>query len=412
MEYLSLVECRRETITSSWFSPDILPEQYSQYFSIGFDPKEKLWAVLPDSYVGIVPFNIDYGIQIRPKSGLNNLTYMLYRSGLLSRSLETPFEQTVPYQIADDDIESFFEGLVNSFLESVDAIKRHGLIRQSELVSKKENVIRGKIEFREWLRDFPRTGGIPIPQAVFSPNIDNIANRVIKRCLLYLAGAQLKYVPQNQILDRLDYFGLLSNSKITSDELRDVENALEYGRFPAGRYYYLPALNLALLIFRGAGLSLGDDQDVVFKPILIDTANMFENYIRIICQDAVKSGDAHAENGRHRPLEFYKSETKNITVQPDIVVRKGGRTLFVADVKYKFEPTAQDHYQMWAYMEAYGVKLGGFISVSDDPRKSNLPLWYKRDDYSVFDFHFDCRNVRHSEQVLDKLFMTFLSFDS
>jgi 5-methylcytosine-specific restriction enzyme subunit McrC len=401
VEYIALRECQRAVVTADWFTPDILPARYRDYFAVEVDPFTHRWVLDTGAYVGIVPLTPDYGLQILPKSGLTNLTYMLYRSGLLNRSLETPFDQTVPYQVPEDDLESFFEGLIHSFLKALDIVKAWGLMRESVLVDQDSASIRGKINYLSWARNIPRTGGLPIPQRVFSPQIDNLPNRVLRRCLEYLALAPLKYVNRNEVLGRLEYFGQIPSPRVSAEELTELEHQLEVGRFPASRYYYLPALNLALLILRGAGLALGDDHDVTFKPILINTATMFEKYVRVICQEAVQSYDAHVEDGKQSPLPFYKESPAPVNVQPDILVRRGGRTLLVVDVKYKFAPTAQDHYQMWAYMHAHQVTRGGFVNVADmGIRDVKNPAWFRRDQYDVFEYAFDCRQIKTGEQAL------------
>jgi 5-methylcytosine-specific restriction endonuclease McrBC regulatory subunit McrC len=409
MEYLSITENRREIVTKEWFGPTLLPTGYNKYFTVEFDPGTQGWAIEAKAYVGIVPLTPEYGIQIRPKSGLKNLTYMLYKSGLLNRSLETPFDQTVPYQIPEDDLESFIEGLVKSFLQAVDTIKAWGLIREPALERRGEFAIRGKIDYPKWIRTLPHTMGIPVPQKIWTSHLNNLPNRTLRYCLDYLvsysAGASIDGSLRDEVLGRLDYFGRVSPVPPTNEELSDLEHQMEAGHFPASRYYYLPALNLALLILRGAGLALGDEEDVTFKPILIYTADMFEKYVRVICQEAVKDRDAHAEDGKTQPLPFYKRASTPITVKPDILIRRGGKTALVTDVKYKFGPTEQDHYQMWAYMHAYEVKRGGFVSLADmAARQVNLPRWFHRNDYSVFDFPFNCQQITESEREL-KQFM-------
>ena len=167
MEYFALRECQRVAVTVDWFTPEILPAGYRDYFAVEVDPFTRRWVIDTGAYVGIMPLTPDYGLQILPKSGLTNLTYMLYRSGLLNRSLETPFDQTVPYQVPEDDLESFFEGLIHSYLKALDVVKAWGLMRETVLMDQNTAAIRGKINYLSWARDIPRTGGVPIPHACF-----------------------------------------------------------------------------------------------------------------------------------------------------------------------------------------------------------------------------------------------------
>lgn len=409
MEFISLIEQKRTPIDQDWFDPELLPSYSKDYLSVGYDPESRQWVIEPEAYTGVIPINAEYGIQLFPKSGLRNLTYMLFRSGLLNRSLETPFEQTVPYHIPDDDLESFFEGLVDSFLKCLDEIKRLGLYRQTYQQDQVLYGIRGKIKFREWVGDYPHTFGIPIPQQVFTSEIDNFANRVLRWTLEYLLLAPLKYVSKSAVLDRVDYFGRVTVTPLSESDLEALDHLIEAGRLPSSRYYYVPALNLALMILRGAGLSLGEEQDVEFKPILIKTYEMFERYVRILCHETANRYSARAENGKQFPLKFYSSSGPNVQVEPDIVVRYGGTNLMVMDVKYKDRPKQQDHYQLWAYMQTYDVRQGGFISLQEpDDRQARGVTWYERDGRRVFDFPFDCRQIKESEGKLDELLASML----
>lgn len=407
MDCISVRECHHETITADWFDSSLLRSDHKNYFTIEVDAESHRFAIQTNSYVGIVPLSSDYGIRILPKSGLKNLTYMLHRSGLLNRSLETPFDENVPYEVPEDDLESFFEGLVRSFLKAVDRIKTFGLMRESVTREQDSYMVRGKIDYHRWARAFPHTGGIPIPQRVFNAEIDNLYNRVLKYCLEYLASfatmSALVGINRDEVLGRLDYFGHVPSSHISGDDLSSIEHDLESGRILASRYYYIPALNLALLILRGSGLALGDIEKVSYSPILINTNDMFEKYIRVICQEATREFDAHADDGKQHPISFYQESSEPIRVKPDILIRRGGSTLMTIDVKYKFKPTEQDHYQIWAYLHAHQVKRGGFVSVAEKEPESNATRWFKREQYAIFDRAFDCRKVIESEGMLKEL---------
>jgi 5-methylcytosine-specific restriction endonuclease McrBC regulatory subunit McrC len=409
MEFFSILEHHRSYISAEWFDPTIVPPYCKNYFGIEYDTQYKKWVIEANSYIGIIPLDKNYGIQILPKSGLRNLTYMLFRSGLLNRSLETPFDYTVPYQIPEDDLESFFEGLVKSFLKCLDQIKSLGLIREDDLLDRDSYVVKGKINYKKWINQITKSIELPIPQKLFSYDLDNSINRTLRWCLEYLIKSPLKYTSRKEVIDRADYFGKVSVVPISIDDTSKIVNQIESGNIPSNRYYYLPALNLALMILRGSGLMLGEKHDIEFKPMVINTYDMFERYIRILCQNTYNKISMRAENGKTIPINFYSSTESAIYVKPDIVVKFGGSNILIIDVKYKSYPTEQDHYQMWAYMRAYQVKLGGFISLVD-PFAVNVngSTWYKRDDSQIFNFSFDCKDIRISEQRLNLFLLDIL----
>lgn len=305
--------------------------------------------------------------------------------------------------VLEDSVDSFFEGLILSFLDSLDQIKRWGLLREDKPVQTELNAIKGQINLSAWTRRTSRYGVFmpPVPQTIYASEYDNIPNRVLKACLDYLLVNPLQHVHNHQVVSRLEYFNQVASQGVFRQEADKLEMQIERGRLPTNRAYYLPALNLALLIFRGAGLALDDPQDVVFKPIIVNTANMFERYIRAVYQEVATQFDAYAEDGRRVPVDFYNRAARPIRVQPDIVIKRGGRTLLVVDVKYKFEPTAQDHYQMWAYLHGHDVKRGGFVNVlRPNTVWSTNPKIYERNDYKISEFGFDSVKVHESESTL------------
>lgn len=407
MDYLTIVEGKRKLIDPAWLSPEALPANLDRYLKIEYDFENKGWTLEADTYIGSIPLSKEQGIQILPKSGLQNITYMLYRSGLLGRSLETPFDQTVPYQTPDDDLESFVEGLVASFLACLDEIKALGLIRESERRALRAYTIRGRLDTIKWSQEIVRTGGLPLPQLIMESSINNLPNRVLKWCLTYLTMTPLFHTDREEVLTRLDYFGGVDSNPVSIEEQAEIDQQIRYGRFPASRYYYLPALNLALLILQGSGLALGDQASVFFKPILINASHMFERYVRVLCAEAVRELDCQVEDGKQIPIAFYSNEKPStVWVKPDVIVKRGAHPLLVLDAKYKFSPTEQDHYQMWSYMDAFQVSTAGFVSIESETDSMNTktnPVWYRRGERAIFDYAFNCRNIRASEASLKYL---------
>ena len=235
MEFITITEHKRKIITEEWFDPRTLPPTVKDYLTIEYDPEYGQLAIDAHSYTGIIPIGSDHAIRILPKSGLKNLTYMLFRSGLLTRSLETPFDETVTYQIPDDDLESFFEGLVHSFLVSLDLIKSLGILRTTVKEEKNAYTIKGRVNFREWMQQYPTNFGIPIPQTTFSSNINNFANRILRWCLEYLLTSPLQHISKGEILDRIDYFGKIPVVQPTNEDLRALDYKIETSGFPSSR---------------------------------------------------------------------------------------------------------------------------------------------------------------------------------
>jgi len=395
MTRISVREAAINQIRLPTFSPSILPPGYEKYFAVGY--ADGFWTLDVESYAGLVPCGNGVVIQIEPKVATRNITYMLLKSGYLNHSLETPFESTVPYQIATDNIASFFEALVYSFLQQLDRIRALGLVRTERLLTS-IGTVKGKIDQSGYLRDYPKTWGVHVPRRHFEATTDNKFNQLLYHCLLYLLRNRLLIVPREAVLDRLAYLPSAYADRLTRDDVLDIRRALEHGDFPASRSYYLPALNLALLILANVGVEIGETEDVEFYPMLIPTARMFEGYIRNVCSEHFLKHGIIVVDGKKRPEPFFEKASKQLSLKPDLLFRKGGRHLTVVDVKYKFGPKSDDYYQMWAYLEGLGVERGSFVCVGS--RLSTEPDVAIRDNRVIYSYVFDTRSTLDSEKAM------------
>ena len=284
-------------------------------------------------------------------------------------------------------------------------VKSKGLIRCDEATFIESPSVRGKILSSRLPRSFPRSFGLKLPQRIKIRELDNPFNRVIIRCLKELAQSQLLLVELKDILMRLDYFGIASTGWADDKDLAFVEQALQRRKIPSSRLYYAHALNLALWILQSSGITVGKEQNVEFRPMLIDMASIFEKYLYSLCRFFVQGSDFLVNPGEEVSVQFYEDASwRRLYLFPDVVFRKGGSYCHILDSKYKGKTTAQDHYQMWAYLEAYDVDRGTFITLvnPDNPTPRGLRV-FKRGKRQIFEFRFDLSNIQQSEEELELL---------
>ena len=102
------------------------------------------------------------------------------------------------------------------------------------------------------------------------------------------------------------------------------------------------------------------DGFVRLDSLIIDVSAVFEAFLRRELTDRLSSRDYIVENGNKNPSQFFRDNSL-FTVHPDIIVRRDGVIVGLLDAKYKPNPKEQDRYEVLSFMDAMGVKIGGFI---------------------------------------------------
>ena len=374
--------------------PEILPDGYSRYFGLMIDEEGDL-AIDCHAYAGIIPCRNGIAIQIDPKVKVSDLTYLLLKSGELNRSLDTPFKETVAYQIAEKSVNSFFEALISSFLLQIDMIKRLGLLRNAEIKSCNVAQIKGKLNLSRFRTTYSRSLGLRIDCWLRDYVLNNSPNRLLAQCLKYLSRTNLIVTDRNEIVNRMQYFAMFDKTGLEPDDIYMVRELVEKRKIPSSRHYYIPALNLALLILQGAGITLGDEREVMFRPLIINTSKMFESYVRSLTREIFRGTQVSVLSGNEFSRFFYDEASNRLSLSPDIVLIEGANNLGLIDVKYKEAPTSSDHYQMWAYLRGYETDHGFFVSTTN-ANKSRFEV-FKKNGKTVHDFSFNLADIQNSE---------------
>jgi 5-methylcytosine-specific restriction endonuclease McrBC regulatory subunit McrC len=296
-------EAQSTPVETSDFHPNILLPGSERYITPIYQ-NGNYWLRV-GNYAGVIPAARGYIIQIRPKASISDLTYLLLQSGLLNHSLQTPFESTVPYQISGENLESFFEALIMAFLKQVDRIRALGLLRGEKRKTVVSSSLSGKMDVDGSLLIYPQSYGTKICQIITERPFSTPENRLLLYCLRYLLNVPLQVTSTNDIARRLAYFSPLKNEPLHPTDWHDVIRILEHGKIPAQRSYYIPALNLAMTILSGVGITIGEQADIEFKPLIINTADMFEKYVRNILRYQLRQTGVSVFDGRSQPREFY-----------------------------------------------------------------------------------------------------------
>lgn len=325
----------------------------------------------PQQFVGVVALPSSRRLTSRSRTSASSLMYMLSVAYRLSADRLPGFEE---FDQADD----IFELIVELFAELVQERLTEGLHRDYTEVEENLQVVRGRI-------DFPR----------------DITHNAILRHRVYCRYSELTWdIPENQILRHVCSMltgwpfrraGLrwklasldgvmdeVSRRTFTADDVR----ALVYHRMNEP---YRHAHQLCTLFLDAASLH-EIEGTTQFRSFLIDMNKVFEEFVTQSLLDRVRFPfNIVAQESRH-----HLGMGREVPLRPDLIVRREGRIITVADCKYKaliggVDYRQQDYYQVLAYCTALPTTRGILI--------------YPRHEIEVE----DRVHVRNSSIMIDRL---------
>jgi 5-methylcytosine-specific restriction enzyme subunit McrC len=139
------------------------------------------------------------------------------------------------------------------------------------------------------------------------------------------------------------------------------------------RFYYYKALEIALLVLAGRGVSLQNyGSDVVLGSFIINFEELFEAYVRNVLQSQCGSAFWVQDGNREAKKPLF-DDCKEPPAQPDIVIieRASGQKT-IAEVKYKDRPNRDDINQALTYALSYRTKKSVLIHQRRPSAKQGL----------------------------------------
>jgi 5-methylcytosine-specific restriction enzyme subunit McrC len=313
-----------------------LPEDLAAHLATG----EIHVAVNPKQYVGHVVLPSSRVVVISPKIPAANVFRMLAYVYLGSDARLFDFKDV---QYADDSL--LFEPLVGLFNRLVEEQVRRGLAQDYVVKEGNLALLRGRIDFRQHLiNNHHRPDRLSCRFHERTTNIQE--NRIVKHTLVHVLSHRCWTQQTLQQLRR--NLGVFADV----DMLERTESAFAartYGRF-TNNYRVLHGLCRMLLDNLALNESVGDKS---FNGFLLDMNYLFERFISMIFTSAAK-GTLFRVSLQD---PGFLSERPNLVlrIEPDVVMRKRGQPVLIADAKYKRASSIyenHDCYQMLAYATA------------------------------------------------------------
>ena len=343
----------------------------TRWLSVRPCPEEGWWKLKANQYVGA--FVVDgLRVIVRPKIDPHNLFLML--------EVGLDDDAWLPEAMEYAETQDLLSALISFFARTAETTLARGHYHSYRHQSEDLLTLRGRLDFS---RQFRRGGQlVPIACSYDDFTADVAENRYLKAAMqraIRVAGVPL--------IDRRRLMRLLVELEDVADvpvEAEDVDRIT----FTRLNEHYLPAMRLARLIL--ANLTLQDQHgDTTASAFMLDMNDLFERFVTERLRREL-AGRLEVE-GQQRSK---RDTAESVTIKPDLLFRRGGSNVGVADVKYKLldadEPadndfgdaltsagessdntgaelraTHADYYQLLAYTTALGLPCGTLIYCVD-----------------------------------------------
>jgi 5-methylcytosine-specific restriction enzyme subunit McrC len=370
-------------------------------------------------YVGVIPVNARFTLDVRPKVPLDNLERIIKLSNHSPFELSGLEREYATHREASGPIEDF---LIDSFVDKVELLVSNGLFRKYEKRSDAGSFPKGRIDFTRTVRLQAR-GAVSLAYSWEDRHIDIPQNRLLKLALLRCLqtdSASRSRKRRARVAQYLEYFEPVRDCDLlTVLETPDIE------KLPDTRLYYQPALALAKLILQGNNLGFSSsDQTITANSLLLDLDVAFEAYIRHVLEDLNKStrnfrvfdGNIGGDEGRRKkllsPSGLQSQLAQTVTATPDIVIEVHAPPKLVSnivlDMKYKNKKTIADREdlnQLISYAASYDSCAGVFVFPAREENQGGLQCLGTVAQVPIFQYFINlgAPNIEEEEAALRRM---------
>ncbi|MYB09631.1 MAG: hypothetical protein F4Y28_06595 [Acidimicrobiia bacterium] len=311
------------------------------------EAKHGYYSITAQNMVGTLVVD-DLRVLIRPKIRPENL-FLLLEVGLNPDAWR---QEAFDYATSANLLPS----VIAFYARTLETTLARGLLRSYRHTEERLLALRGRIDMAGQFRQ----AGIRVPVACrFDEYTSDIAeNRYLKaatRLALRIPGVAPE--DRQRLLREVVSLEDVADVRVEPDEL----DRIAFTRLNA---HYQPALRLARLLL--ASLTLTDQLGKrAASSFLVDMNQLFENFVTQRLRGALRGRLEVASQ-----LSTYLATRNQVLIRPDLVFRRQGHEVYVADIKYKLTGDAQartsDYYQLLAYTTALDLPEGLLIYCLTD----------------------------------------------
>ena len=341
-ESIELVEYESTTVRLAPKQAHHLAAAAQGVLTVQPDDESGWFIITAQNMVGTLVLD-DLEVLIRPKIRPENL-FLLLEVGLAPEAWR---REAFDYADSKDLLPS----IIAFFARTLETTLARGVLRSYRPEEDRLIALRGRIDMAGQFRQ----AGVKLPVACrfdeYTPDIAE--NRYVKA-----AARKALRVPKVQAEDRRR----LLQQVVALEDVADASvRADDLDRLPVTRLnaHYEPALRLARLLLEN--LTLVDRRgDRTASSFLVDMNKLFEDFVTQRLRRELR-GQLEVLS----QFDTHLAMRRQVPIRPDLVFRRRGQEVFVADIKYKLTSDAQartaDYYQLLAYTTALDLPEGLLI---------------------------------------------------
>lgn len=296
-------------------------------------------------------------LQILPKVGEANFLRMLFRSLASQVDFNRQFRDLVPYGV--EDAESVAVLAARQLVRAADTVLRGGPSTSRLRVVKRVSSAGGQVLPAPTALALARHEPDPVVTRMRTRSHDTSENRVILHALK-MAASLLRSPERREALETQDRWERrVCHERMRLDDILLTRQRIARSWYAGPRGYYSPAVTLALVLLGSLGMTLSKEATLEGEAFLLDSADVFEEYVRRVIADHYGRVGCIVSKGGSVSRTLYQDGSFGIA--PDVVIERQATILLVGDAKYK-EPTSDDHYQMLSYLMTMGADLGVLLT--------------------------------------------------
>ncbi|MBA4294326.1 hypothetical protein C0431_15305 [bacterium] len=370
--------------------------------SIRCHSRSGVLGIEPQGVVGTFPLSTGASIHILPKIGKANFLKLLARAQGLGEQAIRDFDTYVQYT---DDSEANLDALLcRRLLACVDAILRLSPESARRRITRAGLYAVGRIVPDKTAQRLALHDAQPVVCEYRERTTDTPENRLLTEAIV---RAWPLLTPSDQATFRRTYckwIRLFPRSATLWLDCQQIDEKLARNSYGRSRDYYREALLAARILLSAEGIGFDGKQTVVGDALLINSADVFEKFVRRALQEAYSSQGLVVKKGASTPISLYHGGQFELI--PDIVISKDVRVLLLADAKYK-APDASDHYQMQAYLTAFGCRRGLFICPAYNDEPESVKEFQTSTGTIVSELYLPMGSIKRAEQLLSGTLQRF-----
>jgi 5-methylcytosine-specific restriction endonuclease McrBC regulatory subunit McrC len=307
--------------------------------------------------VGSVPLRNGDTLQILPKVGEANFLRMFFRGTGLRSTFDREYDEFTQYAVSQDA--SFAVLAARQMVVAVREVLRLGATTRRVSRVQRMSAAAGSVDPMRTAIALARREADPVCTRVRVRSHDAPENRLIAVALLRAANL-LQGDERRDALDVQRRWHIrVKESTLTASDLGMLEELLARNHFGGPRAYYKMAVTLGLVLLGSLGMLLSNEPSLEGEALLMNSADVFERYVRAVISERYASEGYVVTKGGTTVRSLYDDGA--FTIDPDVVIEREQSLVLIADAKYK-EPSADDHYQMLAYLSTTGVSRGVLVT--------------------------------------------------